>query len=40
VQVGVTSLGADSRVEFCAGFTSIPVEAAWMADAIRRLRTG
>jgi secreted trypsin-like serine protease len=40
VQVGVTSLGADSRVKLYAGFTSIPVEAPWMADAIRRLRTG
>lgn len=38
-QVGVTSLGADSKVKLYAGFTSIPVERAWIADAIASLRS-
>jgi secreted trypsin-like serine protease len=38
VQVGVTALGADSKVKLYAGFTSIPVEAAWIAGAISELR--
>ena len=37
-QVGVTSLGADSTTRLYAGFTSIPVEADWIATAIRSLR--
>jgi secreted trypsin-like serine protease len=37
-QVGVTSLGSDSTVKRYAGFTSIPVEAGWIADAIESLR--
>jgi secreted trypsin-like serine protease len=37
-QVGVTSLGADSRVKLYAGFTSIPVERRWIAGAIASLR--
>jgi secreted trypsin-like serine protease len=39
-QVGVTSLGADSKTKLYAGFTSIPVEADWIAGAIATLRTG
>lgn len=37
VQVGVTSLGSDSTTKLYAGFTSIPVEATWLADAIDAL---
>jgi len=37
-QVGVTSLGADSTTKLYAGFTSIPVEADWIANAIQSLR--
>jgi secreted trypsin-like serine protease len=37
-QVGVTSLGADSTTKLYAGFTSIPVEADWIADTIATLR--
>jgi secreted trypsin-like serine protease len=37
-QVGVTSLGADSRTKLYAGFTSIPVEAQWIAAAVAGLR--
>jgi hypothetical protein len=37
-QVGVTSLGADSTTRLYAGFTSIPVEADWIAGAIASLR--
>ena len=33
-QVGVTSLGADSTTRLCAGFTSIPVEAGWITEAV------
>ncbi|MGH9212511.1 MAG: S1 family peptidase [Acidimicrobiales bacterium] len=36
-QVGVTSLGSDSTTRLYAGFTSIPVEADWIADAIESL---
>jgi trypsin len=38
-QVGVTSLGADSTTKLYAGFTSVPVEAGWIAQAIATLRT-
>ncbi len=38
-QVGVTSLGSDSTVKLYAGFTSIPVEQAWLTEAIESLRT-
>jgi secreted trypsin-like serine protease len=37
-QIGVTSLGSDSAIKLYAGFTSIPVEADWIAEAIRSLR--
>ena len=37
-QVGVTSLGADSKVKLYAGFTSIPIERRWIATAIASLR--
>lgn len=37
-QVGVTSLGADSKVKLYAGFTSIPLERRWIASAIASLR--
>lgn len=37
-QVGVTSLGADSKVKLYAGFTSVPLERAWVARAIASLR--
>jgi secreted trypsin-like serine protease len=36
-QVGVTSLGADSKVKLYAGFTSIPLERRWIATAISSL---
>jgi secreted trypsin-like serine protease len=36
-QVGVTSLGADSKVKLYAGFTSIPLERKWIASAIASL---
>lgn len=39
-QVGVTSLGSDSTVRLYAGFTSIPVAAEWIAEAIESLRNG
>jgi len=39
-QVGVTSLGADSTTKLYAGFTSIPVEAGWIAEAVAALRAG
>ena len=39
-QVGVTALGADSTTKLYAGFTSIPVERAWIEAAIRSLRAG
>ena len=39
-QVGVTALGSDSTIDIHAGFTSIPVEADWIADAISSLRAG
>jgi secreted trypsin-like serine protease len=38
LQVGVTSLGSDSTTKLYAGFTSIPVEADWIAGAIASLR--
>jgi secreted trypsin-like serine protease len=38
-QVGITSLGSDSTVKLYAGFTSIPVEADWIADAVESLRS-
>jgi secreted trypsin-like serine protease len=34
-QVGVTTLGSDSTTSLHAGFTSLPTEADWMADALR-----
>jgi secreted trypsin-like serine protease len=37
-QVGVTSLGADSTTRLYAGFTSVPVEAGWIAAAVASLR--
>jgi secreted trypsin-like serine protease len=37
-QVGVTSLGADSKVKLYAGFTSVPLERRWLATAIASLR--
>jgi secreted trypsin-like serine protease len=37
-QVGVTSLGADSKVKLYAGFTSVPVERRWIDSAITSLR--
>lgn len=37
-QVGVTALGSDSTTKLFAGFTSIPTETDWIADAIRSLR--
>ena len=40
LQVGVTALGADSKTKLYAGFTSIPVERAWIAGAIRSVRAG
>jgi secreted trypsin-like serine protease len=36
-QVGITSLGSDSTAKLYAGFTSIPVVADWIADAIESL---
>ena len=39
-QVGVTALGADSKTKLYAGFTSIPVERKWIADAVRSVRNG
>jgi secreted trypsin-like serine protease len=38
-QVGVTSLGADSTTKLYAGFTSLPVEREWLADAVAALRS-
>jgi secreted trypsin-like serine protease len=38
-QVGVTTLGSDSTTKLYAGFTSIPTEADWIAQAIESLRT-
>jgi secreted trypsin-like serine protease len=38
-QVGVTTLGADSTTKLYAGFTSIPVEAGWIAGAVASLRS-
>ncbi len=38
-QVGVTTLGSDSTTKLHAGFTSIPLEADWIAAAIRSLRS-
>lgn len=40
LQVGVTALGADSTTKLYAGFTSVPVERAWIAGAIEELRAG
>lgn len=37
-QVGVTSLGSDNTTKLYAGFTSIPVERAWLESAIGSLR--
>jgi secreted trypsin-like serine protease len=37
-QVGVTALGSDSTKKLYAGFTSVPVERRWIANAIRSLR--
>jgi secreted trypsin-like serine protease len=37
-QVGVTALGADSKIKLYAGFTSIPREARWISAAITSLR--
>jgi secreted trypsin-like serine protease len=37
-QVAVTTLGADSTTKLYAGFTSIPTEADWIAEAIESLR--
>ncbi len=37
-QVGVTSLGADSKAKLYAGFTSVPLERRWIAGAIASLR--
>jgi trypsin len=37
-QVGVTALGSDSTTKLYAGFTSVPVERAWIAAAIEALR--
>lgn len=37
-QAGVLSLGSDSSDPLVAGYTSIPVEARWIADAIDQLR--
>jgi secreted trypsin-like serine protease len=37
-QAGVTALGSDSTTKLYAGFTSIPVERTWIAEAIRSLR--
>jgi secreted trypsin-like serine protease len=37
-QVGVTTLGADSTTKLYAGFTSLPIEAGWIADAVSSLR--
>lgn len=37
-QVGVTSLGADSKVKLYAGFTSVPLERGWITGAIVSLR--
>ena len=39
-QVGVTALGADSKTKLYAGFTSVPVERRWIAEAIRSVRNG
>ena len=39
-QVGATALGSDSTTKLYAGFTSIPVERRWIAQAIRSLRAG
>ena len=39
-QVGVTALGSDSTMDLYAGFTSIPVEAGWIAQSIKALRLG
>ncbi|HET9541992.1 MAG TPA: trypsin-like serine protease [Acidimicrobiales bacterium] len=38
--VGVTALGSDSTMDLYAGFTSIPVEAGWIAQSIKALRLG
>jgi secreted trypsin-like serine protease len=37
-QVGVTALGSDSTTKLYAGFTSVPRESKWIADAIQALR--
>ena len=37
-QVGVTSLGADSKAKLYAGFTSVPLERRWIGGAITSLR--
>jgi len=37
-QVGVTSLGADSKAKLYAGFTSVPRERRWIAGAIASLQ--
>ncbi|MET0882155.1 MAG: hypothetical protein ABWZ14_11445 [Acidimicrobiales bacterium] len=39
-QVGVTALGSDSTMDLSAGFTSIPVEAGWIAQSTKALRLG
>ncbi|MET0159157.1 MAG: hypothetical protein ABW279_06710 [Acidimicrobiales bacterium] len=39
-QVGVTALGSDSTMDLYAGFTSIPVEAGWIAQSTKALRLG
>jgi secreted trypsin-like serine protease len=36
-QVGVATLGSDSTTKLYAGFTSLPTEADWIAQAIRTL---
>jgi secreted trypsin-like serine protease len=37
-QVGITALGADSTRKLYAGFTSIPRQRSWIANAIKELR--
>jgi secreted trypsin-like serine protease len=39
-QVGVGALGSDCTLDLYAGFTSLPVEAGWIAQSIKALRLG
>jgi secreted trypsin-like serine protease len=39
VEVGLTSLGADDHTKLYEEYTSIPAERAWIAKAIKSLRS-